>query len=756
MLGRKRRWLRTGAVEARPSLVTVLGTGRGRTVGCGVYLGEGRVLTCAHVVNEALGRDWFTQERPGGDCVDVTFPVAETRGPLTARTTGWVPARRTASVYGTPEPARAGDPVWFGDLAVLQLSEAAPAAVRAMEWAKMAQDQDVRAWYAGGQSFTYADGRVESCDENLGFVDSPLRGAAIGPGYSGGPLWCEEEGTAVGIVLGVMEPPAGRFGSGQVVRRTIVLPWQAVQAELDAAEQHPAAEPGAATSPGAAGPDGERPAAVPPATRHGITAVVTALLADPGTCAEQGRRLAEELGLRTTRATPTVDDVVELLLTRRRAMATFVEGLPAGDREHAQKLLALGRAALAPGLLSVREHAWLRDLMTEDARGRFLEAARGALPHTTVFDEQPPFHPPSAAGVGTSTADVSDVDRLIAALEEFWGDSAPVPDGSPRVPALLRAVEYLAATCVPNQMRDFWAWSDQVARRLGVAREALNERRDDAAEWARRRRERTGPSSPRLTVQLSRCAGDTYRCSAWYDPGTGTDGTERQVLAADEPCGPTELVRLLHRILVRETASAGPTAAVPLVEVLLGPEDLDIAVDQWDNGASPHEVPVVLGAEYAVVVRCPELRRRVPESVRHWRSRWARIDRGELLRLDHRYTTPLQVYGLLKAELDVARVVIACAPQHRAAVRAACLVLGVPVVVWDRRSPPGAPDDQLTALLLNGPARGLPHRVRRHRARVLAESGGTGTVEPALVWDDASRPPPRPVWTDPTVEEPPA
>lgn len=755
MLGRKRRWLRTGVGEARPSLVTVLGTTRGETVGCGVYLGEGQILTCAHVVNEALGRDWFAQEAPTDLTIDVSFPAAESCAPVAARTTGWIPARYTASASGTPRLARSGDPVWFGDLALLRLSGEAPAAVRAMEWTMMVQGQEVRAWYAGGQSFTYADGRVQSCEDKLGFVDSPLRGAAMGPGYSGGPLWCEDEGSAVGLIVGVMEPPSGQFRASQVVRRTIVLPWQTIQAELAALEARQPGATGAAVLAGSASQDGERPGtAVDSATRHSLTTLVTALLSDPGKRAEQGRRLAEELGLETTRATPSVDDIVTLLLTRHRAMATFVEGLPAGDREPGQKLLALGRAALVSGLLSVREHQWLLDLMSEDVRARFPESARAALPHTTLFDRPPTSEQPRNAPSSTPSADAPDADGLISALEEFWGDSAPVPDGSPRVPALLRTVEYLAATCVPKRMQDFWVWSEQVAQRIGVAKEALGERREDAADWARRRRERTGPSSPRLTVRLTHCEGGTYQCAAWYDPGSGTDAMERQVVATDEPCEPAKIVRLLHAVLVRETrSSAVSSAAVPLIEVLLGPEDLDIAVDRWDNDAQAHEMPVVLGAEYAVTVRCPELRRQAPESLQHWRSRWAQIDRSKLLRLDNRYIKPLQVYGLLKADLDVARVVVECAPQHRAAVRAVCLALGVPVVVWDRKAVSRSSGDQLTALLLNGPARGLPHRVRRHRARVLAESDGAAIVEPALVWDDASRPPPRPVWTDPTEEE---
>lgn len=756
-----RRWLRTGgagAVEARQSLACVLDTARGVVVGSGVYLGDGRILTCSHVVNDALGRDPFAQDEPTGTTVGVAFPHAEPGVAIPARTVAWIPARR-ALANGASQPARTGDFVWSGDLALLELATPVPAPVRPMNWARMAEGQEVRAWHGSGQPFSYADGSVQSCDELVGFVDSTLRGAAINPGYSGSPLWCEDQQAAVGIVLGVMEPPTGGFHSQQVIRRTIVLPWQTVQAELGAVDgHHPAAAYGASPAGPDAHPDAGRPlSVVDPAIRHSCTALVAGLLADPGRCAEHGLRLAQELGLDVTPQVPAVDDIVEVLLTRHRAIATFVEGLTASDRAAARSLLALGRAAAVPGLLSVREYDWLLDLMSKDVRDRFPEAAREALPHTTLFDDLPALaHAPAQPWdpAGARADDDRTTVRLIAALEEFWGDSAPVPDGSPRVPALLRAVEYLAATCVPDRMQRFWEWSEQVARRLGVAGEALGERRDDAAGWARRRRKAAGPPSPRLTVRLTPCSASTYRCEAWYDSGTG--GDERQVLVEDEPRAPAELVRLLHRILFRETSSLGPASVVPLLEVLLEPDHLDIAVDQWDNAASPDEFPVVLGAEYAVVVRCPDARRRAPESLRHWQARWAELDNGRVLRLDQRHTKPLQVYGLLKEDLTVARVIIDCAPQHRAALRAVCLALGVPVIVWDRQEPAGSRGDQLIGLLLNGPARGLPHRVRRHRARALAESDGTATavLSPALMWDDASRPPPRPLWIDPTGEEP--
>ncbi|MFE5097172.1 trypsin-like peptidase domain-containing protein [Streptomyces sp. NPDC056638] len=748
----------SGAEGARASLACVRTAER--SVGSGVYLGEGRVLTCAHVVNECLGREPFATSRPTSAAVHVFFPVAPYIDTLTARLAVWIPARAEHDGPGASRPSQGASAVWQGDLAVLELDCEPPAPVRPAEWADMAQEQRVRAWYSTGQPFTYADGQVEWCDAQLGFVDAGIRGAAIGPGYSGGPLWCDGQQAAVGVVLGVLQPPEGPFRPGDVTRRTLALPWQAVRAELEAVEAHP---PGS-TAPWSGA--GYEVALVDPGTRHGIAAVVAHLCADPERRAEHADRLTGELGLtRAPGAVPTVDDIVDLLLTHPRALAVLTEGLPGSEREAALKLLFLGRAAGVLGLLSVREYRWLLDLLPPEAAARLPEAARAALPHTTLFDGAPGevTQPPEASCAPPPTDTTA---RLVEALEGFWGDSAPVPAGSPRVPALLRAMEYLAATYEEKRSRDLRDWSEQVAHRLGVAAEALGERRDDAVAWARRRQQDGTPAVPRLTVRLTRVSGETFRCEAWYEsgmssaaPGDAAGGVERLVVSDDMDRTPAQIARLLHGVLARErTPTASPDAPGVLIEVLLEADDLDVAVDQWEQETSPYEVPVVLGAEYAVVIRCPEIRRRVPERLPDWRARWAELERGGgVLRLDRRHTTRHQVYGLLTEDPGLARVIVDCAEEHRGALRAMCLALGVPVVVWDRcASPAPTGGDRLLALVLNGPPKGLPHRVRRHRARALAEADDSGhtAVTPALVWDDASRLPPRALWSDPSYEDP--
>jgi len=55
-------------------LARILGPG-GRPAGVGTLVADGCVLTCAHVVNVALGLDPRRQERPDGP-VTLDFPLA--------------------------------------------------------------------------------------------------------------------------------------------------------------------------------------------------------------------------------------------------------------------------------------------------------------------------------------------------------------------------------------------------------------------------------------------------------------------------------------------------------------------------------------------------------------------------------------------------------------------------------------------------------------------------------------------------------
>ena len=85
----------------------------GQAAGLGVLVGRDQVVTCAHVVNTALGRRQRDQAAPGEqDIVLVDFPRLDEGTVRVARVAAWTPP---------PEAGNGG-----GDVAGLVLTEKAP------------------------------------------------------------------------------------------------------------------------------------------------------------------------------------------------------------------------------------------------------------------------------------------------------------------------------------------------------------------------------------------------------------------------------------------------------------------------------------------------------------------------------------------------------------------------------------------------------------------------------------------------------
>ncbi|HVW64728.1 MAG TPA: serine protease [Nitrosospira sp.] len=82
----------------------------GRHVGMGIVIDPRRVLTCAHVINDALGQGLASRGKPAS-LVRVVFPLAPVHSERIARVSGWLPVE-----HGSRP----------GDLAVLELEESEP------------------------------------------------------------------------------------------------------------------------------------------------------------------------------------------------------------------------------------------------------------------------------------------------------------------------------------------------------------------------------------------------------------------------------------------------------------------------------------------------------------------------------------------------------------------------------------------------------------------------------------------------------
>lgn len=164
------------------------------TAGLGVLVAANQVVTCAHVVNAALGRGLRDPRRPGeSDLVQVEFPLLEQSPVRLARVVAWAP----------PLGQDGG-----GDVAGLVLTEGAPVDAAPARFAA-----DGPGPWARLQAFGYPDSPPRS---NGMWVDIELKGQVgrrliqveslsgqtvkAQPGYSGSAAWDPATGQTVGLL----------------------------------------------------------------------------------------------------------------------------------------------------------------------------------------------------------------------------------------------------------------------------------------------------------------------------------------------------------------------------------------------------------------------------------------------------------------------------------------------------------------------------------------------------------------------------
>lgn len=171
----------------------------GDVVGAGFLVDEQHILTCAHVVAEAL--EWsggaFSPEPPQ-ELVSLDFPRLDHRTILTARVVFWQPA--SADWSG-------------GDIAGLQLEADAPVGAEPVRFALAEDvwDHDFRAFgFPSGQdNGVWATGRLldRQASNWIQIEDNKTGSFAVIPGFSGGAVWDEQMGGVVGMVVAAIVQP---------------------------------------------------------------------------------------------------------------------------------------------------------------------------------------------------------------------------------------------------------------------------------------------------------------------------------------------------------------------------------------------------------------------------------------------------------------------------------------------------------------------------------------------------------------------
>ncbi|MFH8574398.1 serine protease [Streptomyces zaomyceticus] len=704
------------------SHAALLREGDRRAAGAAALLSPNHLLTCAHVVNDAVGRDLLCAERPTDEVLRIAF-----HGSGRASLYG----RARLSVWVAPEP-RSGDVVWDGDLAVLELEETAPEWATPVVWRDMTEGLELRAWHGGGVGITYADTVAGFRDGPGCYLDGSLTGAAIGPGYSGGPLRVKSDRTVAGLVIAQVMPGQDPLRAQETVRRSWAVPWQTVRERLTRAGAHDILAGCEVVAPDHLACTGASEDSV-----RQMVPLLRALLDDTARRADHCRHLAAGLGLETPsggeQPAPTLDELATLLLTEERALATLTESLTPvigghGDnRTTLNGLLALGRVEPAVRLLSVTEHQQLHTALLRVARHE-PDLIPGAAQEALRLLELP------EALTRSPRLAVKDVDAVVRSLEEY-PDGRDATTGSLPVPALLRLAEFVAAAVLdPDRRWRLRSWCERVAGRLGISVAALAERRADAEAWAAR----VPAPVTQVIVRLHRAGAadpDRFLCELWLGH---KDGGRTAVATPEGPMEPGEIGRL-----IRQTADGSEPAsghAPTRVDVVVKADGLDIPVDEWDAGSVLRDLfpdlaepSTPLGGRYQVTLRCPNLTGSVPTAASEMRRRWAVGGDGTLV-VDESSHDITSLHKLLdKPHRDTARVVLHGPPERRQQLLRVCLAMGVPVVLWDRGAGSHEDAPRMDGLDPTGPLDKLPRRLQEFRSQYAASDGA---ARPALIWEE--------------------
>ncbi|MGH8910074.1 MAG: trypsin-like peptidase domain-containing protein, partial [Egibacteraceae bacterium] len=219
--------------EGATTAIVRLHDAGGRVVGSGVLVGAREVVTCAHVISDALGQ---TAGDPLGAVVMLDFPLVAPRVYVSATVVVWQPPRADgagdiAGLVLADAPLADGT----GDVAGLVLADAPPAGVRPARlvtggelWGRSVRvfgfpaHHDEGVWVAGVLRARQGAGWVQ-------IEDAAGHAFRVERGFSGAPVWDDESGGVVGIIVAVEPSPAVR-AAFLIPADALVAAWPALVA----------------------------------------------------------------------------------------------------------------------------------------------------------------------------------------------------------------------------------------------------------------------------------------------------------------------------------------------------------------------------------------------------------------------------------------------------------------------------------------------------------------------------------------------
>jgi hypothetical protein len=167
----------------------------GHVVGAGFLVGERHILTCAHVISKALDLAGSPVDPPSG-VVSLDFSHIPPHTLLTASVVLWCPPLPDGS----------------GDLAGLELEREPPTGAERVHFASAEDvwkhDFSALGFPEGYNDGVWATGRLlrRQATNWIQVEDVKAQGFAVGPGFSGAPVWDEQLQGVVGMVVAASRP----------------------------------------------------------------------------------------------------------------------------------------------------------------------------------------------------------------------------------------------------------------------------------------------------------------------------------------------------------------------------------------------------------------------------------------------------------------------------------------------------------------------------------------------------------------------
>ena len=183
--------------ESIDSSLVRIHTKAGSVAGAGFLVGERHILTCVHVIAQALGLADDTPDQPSST-VSLDFPQLASHTLLTAEVVFWDPVQADGR----------------GDIAGLKLLDEPPAGAEAVPFAPAEQvwDHPYRAFGfpAGQDDGVWSDGRLLGRQGTnwIQLEDDKIPGFAVIAGFSGAPVWDEQLQGVVGMIVASSQPAA--------------------------------------------------------------------------------------------------------------------------------------------------------------------------------------------------------------------------------------------------------------------------------------------------------------------------------------------------------------------------------------------------------------------------------------------------------------------------------------------------------------------------------------------------------------------